>query len=908
MAKPVSKWTHAVKNKHERNLKVLKSKVVRPMSVAGRPTLPSLQTLQRQKKKIQFNGKVPSLLARKFPMTAKAIKKVTFGKGTVFVKGQSRRAMSTKAAPIRRPSNPIQRESATSSRRSVSPSNPHSDKAGGSTSFHEFSLRPKDTKGLADCLLQSNRTFTRRFVRDYHKAWLKKYHPNMQRKEFLIDCVNQRLKDKTVLQKLTDHQSVSSLSSQKSVSQPRSIPYHRLSRVNRVPKVPAGNFKVTHIPDKCIYGFLGDGGCVGINLVESDMEDYRRIIARPKASTDKYRRTSVAVSSDSEASMIKREEKRLKGSKLSKVESMKKVNSIQFNRDLKAYLKQVSGAEPYNFPNLGMIILKSTAKEPTHPCKSTRPIPIPSKPKPKHGKHISTLKNTKEMINKITKRNIVHNNKHTLVKNQLQKIKLNKINAKPVSLVKKQDVGRRTSTRLANLAKVEPIRQIPSEKEHEIEKKSTRARSESRFIHIPRPPRGRPPSINKEKMAIYKAQLNTYSRALKRLEIDNKSTAAASVRVKPFREKTITNQVKRRSALTVADIDTGSERPFTTKTREPRKPSKGLEKLKESLSKQVYAEDLVNKKNIQAENNLGKRSLLLKEIQSEHQEQILPRKQLIVEQPVLSSKAKIESVRKRPLDETLHSKTKVGTEKRRDDSPPESVYRLEPTDEKPVATLPQPENLSKLFEKVDRSVIKSIDKARANISSQISLKNSLRKDLTERSQTLIQAIKNKSVGRSQVKEKGVIPNDQVETILNKPAALTRFDTLLKEMQTLPLPSKYQRLLWKFEQLENILTFLCMKDAAPFLGVVKRAFSNSLYEELTSEEIRQMLHVFPGCYTARWERQSLQDYEMEIQIGFPQELSKQKSGPVIACLPRVMVGYHNLYWLTGRNSLESACYP
>ena len=66
--------------------------------------------------------------------------------------------------------------------------------------------------------------------------------------------------------------------------------------------------------------------------------------------------------------------------------------------------------------------------------------------------------------------------------------------------------------------------------------------------------------------------------------------------------------------------------------------------------------------------------------------------------------------------------------------------------------------------------------------------------------------------------------------MNKPAATVRYDSMIgSQSKSLSLPSKYQRLLWRFEKINEMLNFLNIKGTNSFFAVLQKAIQSSMHE-------------------------------------------------------------------------------
>lgn len=234
----------------------------------------------------------------------------------------------------------------------------------GSVSLHashpnyDMSLRPKDEDALAESLLKHSRTFTRRFVRSFHKSWLVKYQPELDKKEWLIDHVNRNLKVNLEKYYPKPVEKIEAKREDFSFEPRNPVLYTRRPKkaksVSRRKATVTKVCKVYPIP-KLVYkkptAFIGDGGCLGFNLIESNIEDCRKHVRKhqvsKRASQRPRDRPDSECSSEREfAEMVSK-----------RAESLRKVSVLAFRKQYQDYQRQMNGEHPYYFPNLGMLTL-----------------------------------------------------------------------------------------------------------------------------------------------------------------------------------------------------------------------------------------------------------------------------------------------------------------------------------------------------------------------------------------------------------------------------------------------------------------------------------------------------------------------------------------------------------------------
>jgi hypothetical protein len=336
--------------------------------------LDKLKNIQKgkatMKKVIRRRGRLATGKKAKLDLKKKKEKKVRL----IGVKKRGRKPMKHKAVVNDR----SERETILSHTHGLGKAETHSVGIHHTHPQFEMDLRPKDQDGLAEVLLKDRRKFTRRFVRDYYKAWLEKYFPHQAKRDWLIDHVNRVLKDnfekvfpKQVEPKehlKTDHENKlpSAVPAKKRGRKPKKkVEAKIVEAANKTSKY--------HIP-RIVYtnprAFLGDGGCLGFNLIESDAECYREPVRLLHAVKKEVRRK--AKRTDSECSS----EREYKAMSSKYTDSLKKVSAVQFRREFKEYQRQMKGIQPYNFSNLGMVTLgkgEETVDQPLVSQKERKP-------------------------------------------------------------------------------------------------------------------------------------------------------------------------------------------------------------------------------------------------------------------------------------------------------------------------------------------------------------------------------------------------------------------------------------------------------------------------------------------------------------------------------------------------------
>lgn len=169
-------------------------------------------------------------------------------------------------------------------------------------------------------------------------------------------------------------------------------------------------------------------------------------------------------------------------------------------------------------------------------------------------------------------------------------------------------------------------------------------------------------------------------------------------------------------------------------------------------------------------------------------------------------------------------------------SHPGSEYRIAEASagkQGPPADEPSPrEPLEALFEKVDPRFKASVEKAHAKVDYREAAQKTRPGLLLERPDAKASAQKQKrSEGKQSAAAKlSAGPQDvagEADSLMDKLPALRRFEHLLRPATQLPLPHGFAQLLHKFENLDSILNFFAMKDAAGSLGSLQKAFVNSL---------------------------------------------------------------------------------
>lgn len=665
-----------------------------------------------------------------------------------------------------------------------------------SRSSFDMSLRPKDEDDLAENLLLKDRKLTRTFVRGFHKAWMRKYHPEDQKREWLIDHVNKTLlsKHQKPYFRTKGDEKVQLKSSKVSLVNKNDV-IKKPKRVYRSKKSIKDNLQskkvalIKKIPLE-VYknpaSFIGDSGCLGFNLIESDIEDYRKPVKRPynrKKSVKLSKQQGPISESDSDECSSEREFKAMKPH-MSKKDSMMKVSSIQFQREFQDYLRKIRGEEAYDFPNLGKLTLiepdgdqlkqvdQSAAESVLG--KLREPVPVSLD---RQRQALNALKAAKHSQRAMRAKIRIEKSDHEAVEETYIPQKKSK-NLKLLKVTKK---NRGYLPQKTTAEAVEPTKK----------------------------PRGRPRKI-----------------------IDANLMPAKPIEKKKLVEKREENKLKKKDKY---------------------------EKIRQSVSKQQYVEDTIEKNKDQGKRNegelLGKRQSV-SPIPDPHQQS---QRKILVDAtkttaasnkkpgrlPHLTNSPGIHHTLKKEGNEhqrffleDLNQQQAIQTRKKSLDDRinfEESAYKLQQvtvkkTDEGGINIK---ESLNKIFDRLGNEKA-SLEKGKLSIRDKENLTYDLKKKgyLTEKTQNIIQdVIKRslmKSIKKSETKEaaQGI---EKLNSILNLPEASTRYEELLKPQGHLSLPHSYKTLLQKFEKLDDVVNFMNMKQTPTYLGVVCKAFSSSFNE-------------------------------------------------------------------------------
>jgi hypothetical protein len=661
----------------------------------------------------------------------------------------------------------------------------------------EMSLRPKDEDDLAETLLHNQHKFTRTFVRNIHKAWLKKYQPHSSKREWLIDHINKTLKSNMSKyfprqeHKEKDAHAPSHISEEAMAkpAQEHKRVYRSKNSIRKQQAVlkAAPLAKIPPVVYKNPAIFIGDSGCFGFNLVESDIENNQKPVKRPYNRQKPTKKAlSQQIPSDSDDSECSSErEFKAKIIQMSKKESMRKVSTVQFKREFQEYMRKVRGDEDYDFPNLGKLTLVDPETEeppeslPTAPVKVQK-MKIEDRVRGRRAKDSVTLSlsRQRQALDKLvsTKRS---------QREERAKLRGEKSDAEgpAVKFIK-------------NLVSVLP-------------KKRGRKPGLKKETSVPKK-RGRPPKL-------------------------------------PLESAPIANELVQKKR---------GPKPDGGK---PHKKDR-LEKIRESVSKRLYAEDQVEESKLPPKKSeaelLGKR----KSVSPLPDNRLTSARKVLVDatkttmastkkpsasKHLLHSPAYISTLKKEVTDgqklflEDLRDELKVQTRKKSLDdrqAPEESAYKLEQITVKKgeETTTHIKESLNKIFDRIGNDCKRSVDKGKISLKEKDGLfaDGKMNGVLTERSQNLIDNIIKRSIikstKKSEVKE-AAVDQEKVNSILKLPEASVRYEEFLKPQGQLQLPHQYKRLLQKFEKLDDVINFMNMKQAPTYLKVVSKAYSTSLNE-------------------------------------------------------------------------------
>lgn len=663
-----------------------------------------------------------------------------------------------------------------------------------------MSLRPKDEDGLAETLLQNDRKFTRSFVRTFHKAWLSKYQRKGHKKEWLIDHVNKTLKNN--FEKLFPRESSTQTEEEKPGRVSRASKNEAFAKHKRVYR-SKNSIRNNALANKhallariplVVYNdptsFISDNRCMGFNLVESDVENYRKPVKRPidrKKQAKKPKATFELSESDSDECSSEREYK-AKTRQMSKREGMKKVSSDQFKKEFREYLRKIRGVEAYDFPNLGKLTLVEADSEEAEEARANESSSVA---RSRQDSVALALQRRKAALESLFQTK--HSQRAARAQSRVQRHSGEGHGGLVQQKLQKKSAGLKKAVTKADSHAVAELK--------------------AEIVAILQNKKGRPRKSEESK------------KTQKRASDSKPPTKKAGVEAAPVRDK--------------------------------------LEKIRESVSKRLYAEDQIEDSKAipkkASANLLGKRQSLspipdLKQQTSARKVVVDATKTTAASNKKVSLiKAQLESPRfvkplnKEPLEgqrlfledftngNQLQTKKKSVGEKV---SLEESAYKLEQITAKKgdEGGLLIKESLSKLFDRLgnDIQLKASIDKGKLSIREKENIHNEIKKSgvLTEKSQKVIEnIIKNsisKSVKKSEVKEPP-ISNDKLTSIMNLPEATVRFEELIKPQGQLVLPAAYKRLLTKFEKLDDVMNFMNMKQTPTYLGIVCKAFSSSFNE-------------------------------------------------------------------------------
>lgn len=660
----------------------------------------------------------------------------------------------------------------------------------------DMSLRPKDEDDLAENLLQRDRKLTRTFVRGFHKAWMKKYHPDEKKRDWLIDHVNKTLlnqRQKSSTREKLDE--IVQLKSSKVSLKKKNGLIKKPKRVYRSKKSIKDNLQshkvalLMKIPLE-VYknpaSFIGDSGCLGFNLVESDKEDYRKPVKRPfnRKKTEKLLKKQVQISeSDSDECSSEREFKAM-NPHMSKKDSMMKVSSIQFQREFQDYLRKVRGEEAYDFPNLGKLTLIEPDDEQLKQLDQSASVSVLAKhrePVPvsldRQRQALNALKAAKQSQRAMRAKIRVEKSDHE---------------APEDSYLDKKKGKKQINSKKPTKKKVNLLPKFVAEAVEPIKK-----------------PRGRPRKVIEVKMPS-----------------EN-----------PLEKK---HRVEKRDEIKLKKKDK-------------------LEKIRQSVSKHQYVEDTIEKCKVQAKKNegelLGKRQSV-SPIPDPHQDtsrkvlvdaikttaasnKKLERASHLANSPGFHHTLKKEGAEnQRFFLEDLQQAQALQTRKKSLDDKinfEESAYKLQQVTIKKAEEggLNIKESLNKIFDRLGNEKA-SLEKGKISIREKENTPFDIKKKgyLTEKTQNVIQdVIKRsliKSIKKSESKEatQGL---EKLNSILKLPEASTRYEELLKPQGHLSLPHSYKNLLQKFEKLDDVVNFMNMKQTPTYLGVVTKAFTSSFNE-------------------------------------------------------------------------------
>jgi hypothetical protein len=783
----------------------------------------------------------------------KHIKRVTFGKATTRVYKATKKTKTIRMKVNRREKDRSERESVKSKSGMSQASKKAISALSSSHPYREMSLRPKDEDDLAENLLQTGRTFTRKFVRNIHKSWLHKYHPNQEKKDWLIDHINKTLKNnrgkstnKEVYQEKDDVKqiSLSRVSKHAGFAKPKRVYRSKKSiRDNLQSQKVALMWKVPMVVYKNPQSFIGDSGCLGFNLVESDIEDYRKPVKRPfnrKKVAEKKKKEVQVSDSDSDECSSEREYRAL-ASQMTKKESMKKVTSLQFMREFQEYLRKVKGKEAYDFPNLGKLTLVDAEAV-------------------EAGERESSASGASDGRAKASVAASLERQRQAL-----QALKAAKQSQRAQRHLKRADHSETEAPQSRAGSKRRGRKPLGKK----IVKKTgltARPKPVTQAVEIVKKPRGRP-----------------------RKNIETKLTEEQA------------NQSKK----------------VWNKKEENVSPKKDkLEKIRESVSKRHYVEDNFEQSKVKPKKNEGELLGKRKSVSPLHDNRNDSTRKVLVDanrttaasnkkpgmgHSLLQSPGFMNTVKKEGLEsqrlflEDLPLAQNQQTRKKSLDERvnfEESAYKLQQVTvkkgEEGVVNIK--ESLSKIFDRIGNEK-GSLDKGKLSLKMKENLHNEIRRNgnLTDRSQNVIQDILKrsiiKSIKKSETKE-ALKDQERLNSILRLPEATTRFEEILKPHGGLTLPTSYQRLLQKFEQLDTILNFMNMKQTPTYLGVVSTAFNSSinqytnLIRSLDSSDVKQMLAIWPAAYNVTWERHTLNDCELELKLAFPLTPDRQKLSAII----------------------------